>query len=69
MSGKELFPHQVEAVDAVLRVLQTPAGGLMPPQGLRTQVIAATGSGKTLMGAAPLEGPASLYRSRSFTAA
>ncbi|MEC4020518.1 DEAD/DEAH box helicase [Streptomyces sp. H27-D2] len=49
MPGKELFPHQVEAVDAVLRVLQTPAGGLMPPQGLRTQVIAATGSGKTLI--------------------
>ncbi|MEC4020515.1 DEAD/DEAH box helicase family protein [Streptomyces sp. H27-D2] len=49
MSGKELFPHQVEAVDAVLRVLLTPAGGLMPSQGLRTQVIAATGSGKTLI--------------------
>ncbi|MBT2386546.1 DEAD/DEAH box helicase [Streptomyces sp. ISL-11] len=51
MRGKELFPHQVEAVDAVLRVLQTPASGLMPPQGLRTQVIAATGSGKTLIAA------------------
>ncbi|MFI9206127.1 Helicase associated domain protein [Streptomyces sp. NPDC053048] len=51
MSGKELFPHQVEAVDAVLRALQTPAGGHMPAEGLRTQVIAATGSGKTLIAA------------------
>ncbi|MFF4407320.1 Helicase associated domain protein [Streptomyces sp. NPDC001404] len=49
MPGKELFPHQVEAVDAVLRALQTPAGGHMPAEGLRTQVIAATGSGKTLI--------------------
>ncbi|MFC0602918.1 DEAD/DEAH box helicase [Streptomyces palmae] len=49
MPGKDLFPHQVEAVDAVLRALQTPAGGHMPAEGLRTQVIAATGSGKTLI--------------------
>lgn len=49
MSGKELFPHQVEAVDAVLHVLQTPADGHLPAEGLRTQVIAATGSGKTLI--------------------
>ncbi|WP_414170954.1 Helicase associated domain protein (plasmid) [Streptoverticillium reticulum] len=51
MPGKELFPHQVEAVDAVLRTLQTPADGHMPAEGLRTQVIAATGSGKTLIAA------------------
>ncbi|MCD9145883.1 DEAD/DEAH box helicase [Streptomyces albireticuli] len=51
MPGKELFPHQVEAVDAVLRALQTPASGHMPAEGLRTQVIAATGSGKTLIAA------------------
>ncbi|MFF4533774.1 Helicase associated domain protein [Streptomyces sp. NPDC001407] len=51
MPGKELFPHQVEAVDAVLRALQTPASGHMPAKGLRTQVIAATGSGKTLIAA------------------
>ncbi|MFI9723971.1 Helicase associated domain protein [Streptomyces sp. NPDC052396] len=51
MPGKELFPHQVEAVDAVLRALQTPADGHMPAEGLRTQVIAATGSGKTLIAA------------------
>ncbi|MCC3777452.1 DEAD/DEAH box helicase [Streptomyces sp. UNOB3_S3] len=49
MPGKELFPHQVEAVDAVLRALQSPASGHMPAEGLRTQVIAATGSGKTLI--------------------
>ncbi|MFG2631290.1 Helicase associated domain protein [Streptomyces sp. NPDC048473] len=52
MPGRELFPHQVEAVDAVLRILQTPAGGHMPPEGLRAQVIAATGSGKTLIATA-----------------
>ncbi|MEU7168002.1 Helicase associated domain protein [Streptomyces morookaense] len=51
MPGKALFPHQVEAVDAVLRVLQTPADGNMPAEGLRAQVIAATGSGKTLIAA------------------
>ncbi|WP_406740637.1 Helicase associated domain protein [Streptomyces atratus] len=49
MTLKELFPHQVEAVDAVLRDLQTPANGHLPAEGLRTQVIAATGSGKTLI--------------------
>ncbi|KAA0920532.1 DEAD/DEAH box helicase [Streptomyces apricus] len=47
----ELRPHQVEAVDNVVRLLGTPPGGRMPPEGLRTQVIAATGSGKTLIGA------------------
>ncbi|MGW2089957.1 Helicase associated domain protein [Streptomyces sp. NPDC001880] len=52
---KELFPHQVEAVDAVLRVLQTPASGHLPAEGLRTQVIAATGSGKTLIAVAAAE--------------
>ncbi|MEU8548998.1 Helicase associated domain protein [Streptomyces roseoverticillatus] len=49
MPGKDLFPHQVEAVDAVLRALQAPADGCMPAEGLRAQVIAATGSGKTLI--------------------
>ncbi|MGW2080587.1 Helicase associated domain protein [Streptomyces sp. NPDC001939] len=44
-----LLPHQVEAVDGILRTLQTPADGCMPAQGLRAQVISATGSGKTLM--------------------
>ncbi|MFC8198336.1 Helicase associated domain protein [Streptomyces sp. NPDC057298] len=47
----ELRPHQVEAVDNVVRILGMPPGGRMPPEGLRAQVIAATGSGKTLIGA------------------
>ncbi|MEU7134838.1 Helicase associated domain protein [Streptomyces sp. NPDC046261] len=51
MPGKDLFPHQVEAVDAILHALQTPADGHLPAEGLRTQVIAATGSGKTLIAA------------------
>ncbi|MFF9135505.1 Helicase associated domain protein [Streptomyces sp. NPDC014806] len=50
MSAMELRPHQAEAVDGVLRILGTPPGGHMPPEGLRAQVIAATGSGKTLIG-------------------
>ncbi|MEV5205706.1 Helicase associated domain protein [Streptomyces sp. NPDC053720] len=55
MTLKDLFPHQVEAVDAVLRALQTPASGHLPAEGLRTQVIAATGSGKTLIAVAAAE--------------
>ncbi|MEV6553725.1 Helicase associated domain protein [Streptomyces sp. NPDC051597] len=51
MPEMKLRPHQVEAVDAVLRMLQTPPGGI-PLGGLRTQVIAATGSGKTLIAVA-----------------
>ncbi|MGY4983736.1 Helicase associated domain protein [Streptomyces sp. 900105755] len=46
----ELRPHQVEAVDSVLRNLSEQPGGGIPTEGLRTQVIAATGSGKTLIG-------------------
>ncbi|WP_413760925.1 Helicase associated domain protein [Streptomyces sp. MMBL 11-3] len=46
----DLRPHQAEAVDAVLHHL-APPGDHPPPEGLRTQVIAATGSGKTLIGA------------------
>ncbi|MEU6950274.1 Helicase associated domain protein [Streptomyces sp. NPDC046316] len=38
---------QREAVDAVLRALELPARALVPERGLRTQVIMATGSGKT----------------------
>ncbi|MGW3036442.1 Helicase associated domain protein [Streptomyces sp. NPDC001178] len=44
-----LRPHQLEAADSVVRHLQAPPGGRIPPQGLRTQVVAATGSGKTLI--------------------
>ncbi|MEV8535570.1 Helicase associated domain protein [Streptomyces sp. NPDC051211] len=49
MARKQLRPHQREAVDAVLRALALPAGGPVPEGGLRTQVIMATGSGKSLV--------------------
>ncbi|MGW3752754.1 Helicase associated domain protein [Streptomyces sp. NPDC005134] len=49
MAVKELRPHQREAVDAVLRALELPAQSLVPERGLRTQVVMATGSGKTLV--------------------
>ncbi|MEW2297518.1 Helicase associated domain protein [Streptomyces sp. NPDC006743] len=44
-------PHQREAVDAVLRSLDVPSGSTVPERGLRTQVIMATGTGKTLVAA------------------
>ncbi|MBM9506679.1 Helicase associated domain protein [Streptomyces sp. KK5PA1] len=43
------LPHQVEASDAAVRKLELQPGQEMPAQGLRTQVLAATGSGKTFM--------------------
>ncbi|MEU9796377.1 Helicase associated domain protein [Streptomyces sparsogenes] len=49
MAVKEIRPHQREAVDAVLRVLELPARSTVPERGLRTQVIMATGAGKTLV--------------------
>ncbi|MFE8950413.1 Helicase associated domain protein [Streptomyces sp. NPDC007856] len=49
MAVKELRPHQREAVDAVLRALELPARSVVPKRGLRTQVIMATGSGKSLV--------------------
>lgn len=49
MARKKLRPHQREAVDAVVRALELPAGGRVPQAGLRTQVIMATGSGKSLV--------------------
>ncbi|MGW7378363.1 Helicase associated domain protein [Streptomyces sp. NPDC054794] len=45
----KLRPHQREAVDALVRALDLPAGAALPPGGLRTQVVMATGSGKTLV--------------------
>ncbi|MFD8840387.1 DEAD/DEAH box helicase family protein [Streptomyces griseofuscus] len=42
---------QQEAVDAVVRALELPARSLAPERGLRTQVIMATGSGKTRVAA------------------
>ncbi|MFB6772677.1 Helicase associated domain protein [Streptomyces sp. NPDC056337] len=47
----KLRPHQREAVDAVRAALQVPAAGTVPERGLRTQVVMATGSGKTLVAA------------------
>ncbi|MFI2764835.1 Helicase associated domain protein [Streptomyces echinatus] len=49
MAVKGLRPHQREAVDAVVRALELPARSTVPEQGLRTQVVMATGSGKTLV--------------------
>ncbi|OIJ99306.1 hypothetical protein BIV25_09795 [Streptomyces sp. MUSC 14] len=36
-------------MDAVPRALEVPAGATVPERGLRTQVVMATGSGKTLV--------------------
>ncbi|MEW1552141.1 DEAD/DEAH box helicase [Streptomyces tsukubensis] len=46
---------QQEALDAVLRALELPARLLAPARGLRTQVIMATGSGKTRVAARSAE--------------
>ncbi|MFJ9597879.1 Helicase associated domain protein [Streptomyces virginiae] len=46
---------QREAIDAVVRALELPARSLAPEQGLRTQVIMATGSGKTRVAARSAE--------------
>ncbi|MDV9195878.1 DEAD/DEAH box helicase [Streptomyces sp. Wh19] len=51
VTDQGLRPHQIEAVDAVLRHLQLPAGVAVPEEGLRCQVIAATASGKTRIAA------------------
>lgn len=47
----KLRDHQIEAVDAIVRGLDIPPGGI-PAQGLRGQVHAACGTGKTVMAAA-----------------
>ncbi|MGV9503866.1 Helicase associated domain protein [Streptomyces sp. NPDC003642] len=49
MTLKQLRPHQREAVDAVLRTLDLHPHARTPERGLRTQVVMATGSGKTLV--------------------
>ncbi|MFD9271337.1 DEAD/DEAH box helicase family protein [Streptomyces goshikiensis] len=49
MATRELRPHQHEAVDAVLHALELTASRSIPERGLRTQVVMATGSGKTLV--------------------
>ncbi|WP_369193117.1 DEAD/DEAH box helicase [Streptomyces djakartensis] len=55
MAAHRLRPHQREAVDAVRRALELPARGTVPERGLRTQVIMATGTGKTLVAARSAE--------------
>lgn len=63
MSAKEarsvdeipLRPHQVEAVEAIVRGLDIPPGMKVPPQGLRGTVVSACGTGKTFMGAAAVK--------------
>ncbi|MFF4291390.1 Helicase associated domain protein [Streptomyces sp. NPDC001633] len=50
MAPRQLRPHQVEAVESAVRALDTPPGGI-PANGLRAKVIAACGTGKTLMAA------------------
>ncbi|WP_443046101.1 Helicase associated domain protein [Streptomyces sp. NBC_00335] len=49
ISRQKLRAHQREAVDAAVRALELPAGRRVPRTGLRTQVIMATGSGKSLV--------------------
>jgi superfamily II DNA or RNA helicase len=49
LTAMDPLPHQVEASDAAVRKLELLPGQEMPARGLRTQVIAATGSGKTFM--------------------
>ncbi|MFE0674911.1 Helicase associated domain protein [Streptomyces sp. NPDC058867] len=51
MPGIKLRGHQVEAVAAVVRGLDVPVGGI-PHDGLRGQVHAACGTGKTIIAAA-----------------
>ncbi|MFE1781659.1 Helicase associated domain protein [Streptomyces sp. NPDC059506] len=46
-TSRLLRPHQVEAVDAAVRALEAPAGAVVPAAGLRAQVVAACGTGKT----------------------
>ncbi|WP_327173829.1 Helicase associated domain protein [Streptomyces sp. NBC_01335] len=49
--GITLRPHQVEAVDAIVRGLSLPRDGSVPAHGLRGQVHMATGTGKTVTAA------------------
>ncbi|WP_438827458.1 DEAD/DEAH box helicase family protein, partial [Streptomyces otsuchiensis] len=45
---RPLRPHQIEAVDAIVRGLDIPPGGV-PAAGIRGQVHSACGTGKTTM--------------------
>lgn len=46
---QRLRPHQVEAVDAVVRALGSPASGELADVAVRAQVIAPPGAGKSLI--------------------
>jgi len=48
----KLREHQIEAIDAIIRGLDVPPGRRIPPNGLRAQVHAACGTGKTVIAAA-----------------
>ncbi|MGP3954126.1 Helicase associated domain protein [Streptomyces sp. 7N604] len=47
----KLRDHQIEAVDAIVRGFDVPPGKELPANGLRGQVIAACGTGKTIIAA------------------
>lgn len=55
VSAHRLRPHQTEAVDAAARALQLPTGTTAPAAGLRAQVVAACGTGKTRIAAGVAE--------------
>ncbi|WP_328911654.1 MULTISPECIES: Helicase associated domain protein [unclassified Streptomyces] len=46
--ARKLRPNQEEACGASVRLLTLPASGAVPPEGLRCQIRAATGAGKSL---------------------
>ncbi|MEU6497680.1 Helicase associated domain protein [Streptomyces sp. NPDC046984] len=46
-----LRPHQIEAVDSIARALRTDTGVQVAEDGLRAQVVAAPGSGKSMIAA------------------
>lgn len=50
-----LRPHQIEAVEAIVKGLDIPPGKRIPPQGLRGTVVSACGTGKTFIGAAAVK--------------
>lgn len=49
MADIKLRPHQVEAVDAIVRALEYRARRQVPAEGLRATAVAAIGTGKTLI--------------------